>query len=360
MFIYILLFMLLLMVGANVYIYVRLFQAVPPVGTGVRIAVAAGLVLLSLTFIASMMLRHVELPAWLSQGLFRFGAVWLLFLLYMIPALVLTDVAGHFFPAFRQGFWVAVLLDAAVLFYGNWNYRHPRVETVRLTLPNTGAGVPRRIVAVSDVHLGEGTGQKQLARYVDLINAQRPDVILIAGDLIDNSVRPLWRDGMAEELNRLQAPMGIYMAPGNHEYISGMEAVEAFLKQTPITLLHDSLVRLPGNLTLIGRDDRMNRRRAGLSSLMKAVPDGSSVIVLDHQPYNVQRADSLGVDLLFCGHTHRGQVWPITWVTDAIFEQSHGYRKWPRSHVYVSQGLSLWGPPFRIGSFGEIVVFELE
>lgn len=360
MFLYILLFVLLLMVGANVYIYVRLFQTLPPVGTGVRVAVGIGLFLLSLIFVASMMLRHSELPAWLSQGMFRFGAVWLLFLLYMIPALALTDLAGHLFPAFRHGFWMAVLIDAAVLTYGNWNYRHPRVETVRIALPHTEDGMPKRIVAVSDVHLGEGTGRKQLARYVDMINAQQPDVILIAGDLIDHSVRPLWRDGMAQELQRLRAPMGIFMSPGNHEYISGIESVSAFLKETPIKLLRDSVVQLPGNLTLIGRDDRMNRRRAGLDSLVKKAPNDSPIIVLDHQPYHIQRADSLGVDLLFCGHTHRGQVWPINWVTDAMYEQSHGYRRWPRAHVYVSQGLSLWGPPFRIGSFGEIVIFELE
>jgi predicted MPP superfamily phosphohydrolase len=67
----------------------------------------------------------------------------------------------------------------------------------------------------------------------------------------------------------------------------------------------------------------------------------------------------LGVDLLFCGHTHRGQVWPLTWVTDRLFEQSHGYRRWSYSHVYVSQGLSLWGPPFRIGSDSELVVFKV-
>ena len=83
------------------------------------------------------------------------------------------------------------------------------------------------------------------------------------------------------------------------------------------------------------------------------------VIVLDHQPYGVAKADSLGVDLLFCGHTHRGQVWPLTWVTDRLFEQSHGYRRWTHSHVYVSQGLSLWGPPFRIGSDSEMVVFQV-
>ena len=99
--------------------------------------------------------------------------------------------------------------------------------------------------------------------------------------------------------------------------------------------------------------------RVSLDTLMARTDNTRPVIVLDHQPYGVAKADSLGVDLLFCGHTHRGQVWPLTWVTDHLFEQSHGYRRWTHSHVYVSQGLSLWGPPFRIGSDSEMVVFKI-
>ena len=96
-----------------------------------------------------------------------------------------------------------------------------------------------------------------------------------------------------------------------------------------------------------------------LDTLMAHADKDHPTLVLDHQPYGVAEADALGVDLLFCGHTHRGQVWPLTWVTDKLFEQSHGYRQWSHAHVYVSQGLSLWGPPFRIGSSSEFVVFKI-
>ncbi len=359
MFFVVLLFMLLLMVGANVYLYVRLVQSLPPLSLCARAGLVAVLVLLSLSFVLSIVLRHAAVPVWLSQGLFRVGSVWFLFLLYMIPALLLTDAAGRLFPAFAHGFWVAVLLDVAVLIYGNWKYHHPRVNTIPLSLPGLQAGAPRRIVAISDVHLGHGTGRASLARYVDMVNAQRPDVVLIVGDLVDNSVRPLLHDSMALELNRLHAPMGIYMVPGNHEYISGIRAVRDFLADTPVRLLRDSVVTLPGGIRLVGRDDRMNRHRAPLETLLKQGAAHAPTLVMDHQPYELSRADSLGVTLLVCGHTHRGQVWPINWVTDALFEQSHGYRKWPRSHVYVSQGLSLWGPPFRIGTESELVVFDV-
>ena len=84
------------------------------------------------------------------------------------------------------------------------------------------------------------------------------------------------------------------------------------------------------------------------------------MIMLDHQPYQVAKKDSLGVDVQVSGHTHRGQVFPMNMLVDSMYEQSYGYRKWSHSHVYVSCGLSLWGPPFRIGTSSDIAVFELK
>ena len=83
------------------------------------------------------------------------------------------------------------------------------------------------------------------------------------------------------------------------------------------------------------------------------------VILLDHQPYEVAHKDSLGVDVQFSGHTHRGQVWPMSQLVDSMYEQSHGYRKWTHSHIWVSSGLSLWGPPLRIGTDSDFAVIDL-
>ena len=95
------------------------------------------------------------------------------------------------------------------------------------------------------------------------------DLILISGDLIDNSVVPLYTENMAEELANLKAPMGIYMVLGNHEYISGIDKkVSDILKSTQIQLLRDSVVTLPNGIQLIGRDDRHNRKRHSLQELM--------------------------------------------------------------------------------------------
>lgn len=110
---------------------------------------------------------------------------------------------------------------------------------------------------------------------------------------------------------------------------------------------------------MIGRDDRSNTARRSLQELMANVDKNKPIILLDHQPYKLTESETAGVDLQFSGHTHRGQVWPMSLVTDYIYEQSHGYRQWGNSHIYVSSGLSLWGPPFRIGTESEMVVLQL-
>ena len=79
----------------------------------------------------------------------------------------------------------------------------------------------------------------------------------------------------------------------------------------------------------------------------------------DHQPYDLAHADSLGIDLQISGHTHAGQIWPLTLIIDRMYEQGHGYRKWNHAHIYVSSGLSLWGPPFRIGSRSDLAVIDI-
>jgi len=93
---------------------------------------------------------------------------------------------------------------------------------------------------------------------------------------------------------------------------------------------------------------------------MANIDKSKPIILLDHQPFDLEKTEAAGIDLQFSGHTHHGQIWPINWVTDYIFEQSHGYRQWGNSHVYVSSGLSLWGPPFRIGTHSEMVIFNFQ
>ena len=342
----------------NIYIFVRALQTLSGLSLGWKVVFSLGYWLAALALVLSIfVLRHIEIPEVLSQGLFNIGSVWLVFTLYMVLALLITDISRLFVPTLKTyGFVVSFGFTVCLLTYGYFNYKHPDINHLDITLDKPLQGQPMKIVAISDGHLGNGTRKPQLQKFVEIINAQEPDLIIIGGDLIDNSLIPLYQQKMAEELNQLKAPMGIYLAPGNHESISGMEACEQFLKGTPIRLLRDSIVTLPNGLQLIGRDDRSNRRRLPIAELMKQADSTKPTLFIDHQPYEVAKKDSLGIDIQFSGHTHPGQVWPLSLLVDNMYEQSHGYRRWSNSHVYVSSGLSLWGPPFRIGTKSDMLV----
>ena len=345
----------------NVYIFVRALQMLSSLSLGWKFVFALCYWIATLALVFTFFVRNVELPESISQGLFSIGSTWLVFTLYMVLALLMTDIARLFLPAFKPyGFIASLGFTVCLLTYGYFNYKHPDIVRLDIALEKPLPGGPMKVVAISDVHLGNGTRKPQLKKFVEMINAEKPDLIIIGGDLIDNSLLPLYQQKMEEELNQLKAPMGIYLAPGNHEYISGMEECERFLKNTPIRLLRDTIVSLPNGLQLIGRDDRSNRRRLPIVRLLEKADTTKPTLLIDHQPYEVAKKDSLGIDIQFSGHTHRGQVWPMSLLVDNMYEQSHGYRKWPHSHVYVSSGLSLWGPPFRIGTDSDMAVMTIQ
>ena len=347
--------------GGNTYVFYRGAQALSGLPVGIKIPLAILFWLAALSIVGTMLTRNIKMPVFLSHTMYEIGTGWLIFTLYMVLFLLAFDLLKLCRIPFNYSFVVSLLFTVILLGYGYYNYRHPKTNIVNIALnkPLTGDRQPIKIVAVSDLHLGYGTGKTALKRYVKMINEQNPDLILIGGDLIDNSVVPLYAENMMEELSELKAPLGIYMVPGNHEYISGMNASARFIQGTPIQLLRDSIVTLPSGIQLIGRDDRSNTTRRSLQELMANVDKNKPIILLDHQPYKLTESETAGVDLQFSGHTHRGQVWPMSLVTDYIYEQSHGYRQWGNSHIYVSSGLSLWGPPFRIGTESEMVVLQL-
>ena len=345
--------------AGNGYLFMRVWQAMNGVPVWIKVVVAVVFWLTAFSLFATIGLRDSDVPEFMLKWMYRAGSVWIAFLLYMVLFLAVFDVAGYFIPSLKHSLLLALPLTMCILCYGYIDYRHPRVEHIDISLDNQRDIPPVRIAAVSDIHLGYGTSVSALRRYVELINAQNPDIVLIVGDLIDNSVRPLLHEPYSDVLSELKAPMGIYMVPGNHEYISGIKDCEEFLRRTPVQLLRDSVVTLPGGLQIIGRDDLSNRERKPLELLLEAADRTHPVIVLDHQPYDLVKTDSLAVDIQISGHTHRGQIWPLNWLTDCLFEQSHGYRKWKHSHIFVSSGLSLWGPPFRIGTHSDMAIIDV-
>lgn len=353
-----------LMIGlyltGNFYIYARGAQALATYPTGVKVLLSLLFWSASLSIFITFLFRKSELPLKLLAFMYEIGTGWLVFTLYMVLFLISFDLVRIFYKPLLFGFHISFALTLCLLGYGYYNFKHPKTKTIDITI-NKKAEVPSlKVVAISDIHLGFGTDKAALSNYVKLINAQNPDLVLIGGDLIDNSVEPLRTEKMNEELDLLEAPLGVYMALGNHEYISGIKESIDFIKSTSIRILSDSLITLPNDIQLIGRDDRHNHHRQSLDLIVQKADTSKPIILIDHQPYNLEETVKSGVDLQFSGHTHQGQVWPMSLLTKYLFDISYGYDKRGNTHFYVSSGLSLWGPPFRIGTNSELVVFNIQ
>ncbi len=302
---------------------------------------------------------------WLNTLLYDAGTSWLIVLLYATLLFITLDVCraiGLVQPSvLRQslvGTLAVVGLLSALMCYGGWRYHNKARVTLELSAP-AGKALSKPVTAVmmSDLHLGYHNRRAELGRWVDMVNAERPDVVLIAGDIIDSSVRPLLEEDMAAELRRVNAP--IIACLGNHEYFATTPAARRFMNDAGITLLVDSCLTM-GDITIIGRDDRTNRGRVPLRRLVANADTSRYTIVLDHQPHDLSEAENCHVDLQLSGHTHRGQVWPISWITDAMFEVSHGYKRKGDTDIYVSSGMGIWGGKIRIGTVSEYVVIKIK
>lgn len=216
----------------------------------------------------------------------------------------------------------------------------------------------------SDIHLGTLVGRKRLEKIAEAITETRPDLVLFPGDIVDEDLAPVIKENLGETLRSITAPMGVFGITGNHEYIGGVDDAVAYLEQHGIRMLRDTCVDLGGGITLCGREDRSSmqfagKRRKALPELLKDVDRARPVILMDHQPFDLDSVAHAGVDVQVSGHTHHGQLWPLNYITALVYEQSWGYLQKRNTHFYVSSGVGSWGPPVRLGNRPEIIVLTL-
>ena len=327
-------------------------------------------ILCFLLLFASVARKFDSLPLPVAQLAYEIGTSSIMVLLYLVMTFLVLDLGrlvrlvpkSLLYDNWQMALGIFIFIFGIFL-YGNLHY----YNKVRVPLElKSQKPLPRqyKVVMASDLHVGYHNPRKELARWVDMINAEQPDFILIAGDIIDGSMRPLLEEKMAEEFLRLKSP--VYACLGNHEYYAGSPEAQQFYRDANIHLLIDEAAVIDSTIMIIGRDDRTNMRRKPVADLMteSLSPDThhSSLftIVLDHQPYNLDRTEAAGVDFQLSGHTHRGQVWPISWITDRIYECSWGSHQRGKTQYYVSSGLGIWGGKYRIGTQSEYVVATIK
>lgn len=274
-------------------------------------------------------------------------------------------------PAVKQGAKVVAFIAALAVFFttmviGHRNVRYPRVMyqkyTVKRLVPEGAQPEKRmRLVFFSDLHIGEAMTPDYIARAVKLIQDQQPDLILCGGDFIDHRAVYAYDPRVMASLRSLHAPLGVYYVLGNHEYRDDLGANIRWVSEVGGTLLRDSIA-FPGNgpLTLIGRDDWVNGNRKPFEVIAnEADPLRGPVVLMEHTPASIDSIGDSPVDLILCGHTHGGQIWPGQLMVWWRYGMVSGTRPVGEREVCISSGIGSAGATYRVGTRSEIRVYDL-
>lgn len=334
-----------------------------PLGNALKAAVLGAMLLCFLMIFCYFGGALDKMPVPVASAVYEIGLGSIFVLLYLVLLYGLMDLgrAVHLVPRslLFHSLWGSLTVAGVLLLVFGYGYAHYMHKVRQPLALETQKPLERqlKILMASDLHAGYLNRRGDLDRWVDMMNREHADLILIGGDIVDGSIRALREDRAAEALRRLNAP--VVACLGNHEYYAGIDSALTFYREAGITLLRDSAVTVNG-INIIGRDDRSNRRRKPISELKRGLDMSRYTILLDHQPYHLEQAEQEQVDFQFSGHTHYGQMWPISCITNAIYEDAFGHCRRGGTQYYVSSGLGIWGAKFRIGTRSEYVVATLK
>lgn len=237
-----------------------------------------------------------------------------------------------------------------------------KLVTVRYEVPMERLGRDTRLVLLTDLHIGHFVGKKHIQELVNQVNRLKPDLVLISGDLInagDTDECPDI-DQVARELEGLRTEHGVFAVTGNHDPEPSDLEFRKFLRRSRIHLLEDR-VCTAGPVQLVGRKSKI-RPRKDLQELMQELTDEKPVIVLDHDPIGIADARKAGADCVLCGHTHRGQVFPLNLLVRFLYSRQElwGMDSQGKTTSIVSAGAGYFSMPMRLGSDSEIVCIDLK
>lgn len=299
----------------------------------------------------------------LATALELWSMTWMATLFLMSAALLAADAATgfglfltRFGPKLRGAALVAgAALSAIALVQG---LRSPVVQSYDVYI----AGLPGTldatvIVALSDLHLGSVLGEPWLAARVEQVQAERPDVVVLLGDVFEGHSAP--GKELLAALRRLSAPQGIWGVLGNHEFHAARNEDTAMFEETGVHLLRNAWVELRPGLVLAGVDDLSANHDAGaagasLATALAGRPLGATVL-LTHAPLPADLVAGKGVDLMLSGHTHGGQIWPFGYLVRQRFPLFEGRYEIGAMTVIVSRGTGTWGPRMRLWHPAEIL-----
>ena len=287
------------------------------------------------------------------------------------------------------GPWVNRLLGTLIIAatvtvsaYGQYHARDIKVHRYETAAAKSGGNLDHlKVVLVGDLHLGYNAGPELMEQMVTKINAEKPDVVFIAGDIFDNQWKAIREPERTEEiLAGIKAKYGVYGVMGNHDVEDNLifgfnfsadktlltdPRYYEFCEKAGIKILSDEVAAIEDSVYIVGRLDREetgneSQTRRSSAELIENLDKSKTIIDLEHEPADVETLAKEGYDFLMAGHTHAGQYFPITLGMDLIWFNAWGYRACDGLQTYVTSGVGCFGPYFRTLTDSEIMVIDID
>lgn len=257
------------------------------------------------------------------------------------------------------------LILAAVLLvvFGRRNTK--KVVTKKYEISMEGLKDTCRIALISDLHLGIFVRENHVKNVVQCINAMKPDLVVIAGDILDVDHSILQErdtlNAISRLLQKITSQSGAYLVLGNHDPAIDNRVFRKFIKDSNIRLLHNETVEL-SNILLAGRTDAASNERKPIADILSKTESSKPVILVDHDPQGIREAQQYGIPLVLCGHTHKGQFSPMGFFTKRVNGKHYyyGQETFDHTRAIISSGAGYFNLPIRIGSNNEVVEIILQ
>lgn len=321
---------------------------------------------------------------WFALLIYAFFVVVIGHLLSLLLRRVLKVMPKDFFKRRKTtatGAIISLVLIATVSVYGMYNARDIRLTDYSVTVNKSVSNMEKlKVVLIADLHMGYSIGLDHIQKTVDLVNSQNPDIVCIAGDIYDNDYDAIEEpEEMAKILGGMKSTYGTYACWGNHDVnekiLSGFtfdfggkkqhdSRMDNFFKKANINLLEDEVTLIDNKFYVAGRVDRdkpatENNKIKTPEELLGGLDKTKPIITLYHEPDQLSELAKAGTDLLLCGHTHDGQIFPGNLITKLSWENSCGYLKKGDMHNIVTSGVGVYGPYIRVGTHAEVASIDV-
>lgn len=268
---------------------------------------------------------------------------------------------------------ILIMITAAssILILGTYINNNPVIHKYSIIIPKKSSGLNSlKVICVADLHLKNITSTVFLKNLVSKIRMANPDVIVLPGDIAETYGKTSREklNEFLELLKGMKTTYGIYAVKGNHDYPGDRADKMNFYKQAEITMLADSLIELDDKFCIAGLKFRGNHKKRPVDSLVRCRTKDLPTLLLDHAPYCLEDACRNKVDIQFSGHTHYGQIWPLNYITEAVYDIAWGYKKINNTNLFVTcgaqdallPGRQDFSVPVRTGSVSEIMEINIK